>query len=123
MRISRKEFERLAAEAIEGLPDEFASRLKNVEFVIEDYPSPEDQGKFGVEPGRLLLGQYQGLPLTKRSVFGGPIMPDRITIFQRNIERICRTHEQVVDEVRKTVLHEIAHHLGISDARLRELGY
>jgi predicted Zn-dependent protease with MMP-like domain len=50
-------------------------------------------------------------------------MPDRITIFQRNIERICRTHEQVVNEVRETVLHEIAHHLGISDARLRELGY
>jgi len=123
MRLPREEFERLVAEAIDGLPAEFAEKLDNVEFVVEDYPRPEDYGERGVEPGALLLGLYQGVPLIERSPFATTLMPDQITIFQGNIERICRTREEIVHEVRRTVLHEIAHHFGISDARLRESGY
>jgi predicted Zn-dependent protease with MMP-like domain len=123
VRLPREEFERLVAEAIDGLPAEFAGKLDNVEFIVEEHPNPEDYGKLGVRPGRLLLGLYRGVPLTKRSVFGSQLMPDRIIIFQAPIEQLCRTRQQAVEQVRHTVLHEIAHHLGISDKRLRELGY
>ena len=123
MRLPREEFERLVAEAIDGLPAEFAEKLDNVEFVVEDYPGPEDYVERGLKPGSLLLGLYRGVPLIKRSAFATTALPDQITIFQRNIERICRTREQIVEEVRRTVLHEIAHHFGISETRLRELGY
>jgi predicted Zn-dependent protease with MMP-like domain len=123
MRIPREQFEQLVAEAIDGLPAEFAEKLDNVEFLVEDYPRPEVYGEHGVRPGGLLLGLYQGVPLTKRSAFATNPMPDEIIIFQRAIERICRSREDVIREVRHTVLHEIAHHFGISDERLRELGY
>ena len=123
MRLPREEFERLVAEAIEGLPNEFAEKLENVEFIVEDHPIAEDYGKRGIGAGRLLLGLYHGVPLTKRSLFGSNLMPDRITIFQWNIERVCRTSEEIVCRIRHTVLHEIAHHFGISEQRIRELGY
>jgi predicted Zn-dependent protease with MMP-like domain len=123
MRLAREEFERLVAEAIGGLPAEFAEKLDNVEFVVEDYPRPEHYAERSLKPGNLLLGLYQGVPLIKRSAFATAALPDQITIFQRNIERICRSREQIVEEVRRTVLHEIAHHFGISETRLRELGY
>jgi len=123
MRIPREEFERLVAEAIDGLPQEFAEHLDNVEFIVEDYPKPEDYGERGMHPGEVLLGVYRGVPLTRRSAFGGNVLPDQIKLFQRPIERVCTTPRQIVREVRHTVLHEIAHHLGISDERLTELGY
>jgi len=123
VRIPREQFEHLVAEAIDGLPAEFAEKLDNVEFIVEDSPRPEDYGERGVRPGGLLLGLYHGVPLTERSAFATAPMPDEITIFQRPIERICRTPEEIIREVRHTVLHEIAHHFGISDQRLTELGY
>jgi predicted Zn-dependent protease with MMP-like domain len=123
MRIPREQFEQLVTEAVDGLPAEFAEKLDNVEFIVEDFPRPEDYGARGVKPGGLLLGLYHGVPLTERSVFATAPMPDEIIIFQRHIERICRTREDVIREVRHTVLHEIAHHFGISDQRLQELGY
>jgi len=119
----RAEFDRLVAEAVDGLPPEFAEKLDNVEFIVEDYPRPEDYVGHRIEPGRLILGLYHGVPLIRRSVFATNLMPDRITIFQRNIERVCDTREQIIYQVQHTVLHEIAHHLGITDERLRELGY
>jgi predicted Zn-dependent protease with MMP-like domain len=123
MRVPREEFERLVTEAIDGLPEEFAEHLDNVEFMVEDYPSREDHAARGIEPGGLLLGVYHGVPLTKRSPFASGTLPDEITLFQRNIERISRSRREIVEQVRQTVLHEIAHHLGISDERLRQLGY
>ena len=123
MRLPRDEFEQLVAEAIEGLPPEFAEKLDNVEFMIENYPGPEDYDRRRLKPGELLLGLYHGVPLTARSVFAATMLPDQITIFQRNIERVCRTRREIVYQVQHTVLHEIAHHFGISDERLRQLGY
>jgi predicted Zn-dependent protease with MMP-like domain len=112
MRIPPQEFERLVAQAIESLPAEFREKLENVEVIIEQrYP-----------PGTPLLGLYYGVPLTQRSVWAAHLLPDRITIFQGPIESICRTREEIVAQVRRVVLHEIAHHFGISDQRLRELG-
>ncbi|UCH36087.1 MAG: metallopeptidase family protein [Armatimonadota bacterium] len=123
MRLPRETFEQLVAEAIEGLPDEFADKLDNVEFIIENHPSPDDYDERGVEPGSVLLGLYHGVPLTERSPFSPTMMPDEITIFQRPLEQVCRTPEEIIYQVRRTVLHEIAHHFGISDERLEELGY
>jgi len=123
VRLPRREFERLVSTAIEGLPEDFLGKLENVQIVVEDSPTPEDLDHRRLPPGHLLLGLYRGVPLTNRSVFSPFSYPDQITIFQRSVERIARTPQAVVEEVRRTVLHEIAHHFGISDERLRELGY
>jgi len=112
----------MITEAIEGLPEEFAEKLENVEFVIEDYPGRKDYEDSRIDPGIFFLGLYRGVPLTKRSPFGLDIWPDQIIIYQRSIERLCKTREEIIDEVRRTVLHEIGHHFGISDQRLEELG-
>ena len=123
MHLPRDEFEHLVAAAIDGLPPEFAEKLDNVEFIIEEWPRPQDYGERELPPGAMLLGLYHGVPLTERSVFAPPLMPDRITLYQQPIERMCRTPREIIEEVRRTVLHEIAHHFGIGDQRLRELGY
>jgi predicted Zn-dependent protease with MMP-like domain len=123
MRLPRREFEELVAAAIDTLPAEFRSKLENVEVVVEDWPTPDDLEGRRLAAGVLLLGLYRGVPLTERSVWTANTTPDQITIFQRPVERVSRTRRQIVDTVRRTVLHEIAHHFGISDERLRELGY
>ncbi len=123
MRLSREEFEKLVAQALADLPGEFAEKLENVEVVVEDHPTEAHYGARRLPPGMLLLGLYQGVPLTNRSTFAPFHFPDRITIFQRTIEYVADSHEEVVAQVRRTVLHEIAHHFGMPDSRLRELGY
>jgi len=122
MRIARAEFERLVAEAIEGLPYDFREKLENVEVMVEDYPTSEHYGERQPPPGTLLLGLYHGVPLTQRSAWGSPLFPARITIFQGTVEQVTRTPAEIIEQVRRTVLHEIAHHFGMSDSRLRELG-
>jgi predicted Zn-dependent protease with MMP-like domain len=119
--MERERFEQLVAEAIDSLPDGFRERMNNVAVVVEDFPSPRDERRFA--RGRLLLGLYQGQPLTRRDSRYGMAFPDKITIYQANIESLCRTEEEIRRQVRKTVLHEIAHHFGIDDHRLRDLGY
>lgn len=117
------EFDELVAEAIEQVPDEFRERLDNVEVVVEEEPSPRILREMGLLGRGTLLGLYQGVPRTKRNTWAMPMLPDRITIYRRPILAICRTREQVVRQVQKTVVHEIAHHFGIDDAHLRRLGY
>lgn len=119
--MDRERFEQLVGEAIDSLPDDFRDRMNNVAVVVEDVPSPRDERRFA--RGRLLLGLYQGQPLTRRDSRYGMAFPDKITIYQANIEAICRTDDDIRRQVRKTVLHEIAHHFGIDDHRLRDLGY
>ncbi len=120
MRLSRGEFEELVVTALAGVPEEFREKLENIEIVVEDWPAPEDRGN--LPKGTLLLGVYRGVPLTGRSAQYPPLFPDRIAIFQGSIERVCRSRQEMVQEVRRTVLHEIAHYFGISDERLREIG-
>ncbi len=122
MRIPRAEFERLVTEALEGLPPDFREKLENVEVIVENHPTAEHLGERELPPGHLLLGLYHGVPLTQRSAWGSPLFPARITIFQGPIEQVTRTPADIITQVRHTVLHEIAHHFGISDQRLRELG-
>jgi len=119
----RTVFQRLVSEALEDLPMEFMDKLNNVEVVVEDLPSPDQQTLAIGETGEgLLMGLYEGTPLTERTTDYASL-PDRITLFQDNIEAACATDEEIREEVRKTVLHEIAHHFGMEDERLYELDY
>ncbi len=117
-----KTFEELVAEALDSLPPDIQEKLENVEVVVEWRPSPAQMRRMGLGPGQTLFGLYEGVPLTERTSGYGLVLPDKITIFRQPIEAYCRTDEQVRQTVRRTVLHELAHHFGISDDRLRELG-
>jgi predicted Zn-dependent protease with MMP-like domain len=110
--VEPERFEEMVGAALDGLPDQLGQLMRNVAVTVEDYGGP---------PG--LLGLYQGIPLTSRTTSYAGVLPDRITIYRRAICAICRTEDEVVDQVRRTVVHEVAHHFGISDERLRELGW
>ena len=115
-------FEQLVIRAIESLPGEFRDRLDNIDIVIADRPSLEQLESLGGRRGETLLGLYEGVPLIHRHGGYGMVAPDKITVFKKAIEAVCRNDTQVISEVRRVVLHEIAHHFGIDDDRLRELG-
>lgn len=116
------EFRRLVQEAIDTLPEDILRHLRNVEVVVEWTASPEQRRQAGVHAWEDLFGLYEGVPLTERGVTSGePLFPDRITLFQRPLERRYRTRERIRDAIRRTLIHEIAHHFGISDERLEEL--
>jgi predicted Zn-dependent protease with MMP-like domain len=117
-----EEFEQLVVQALDTLPEFFQEKLQNIEVVVADWPTIAELQSVGLKPGQLLLGLYQGVPLTRRTHSYGMVLPDKVTIFQGPIERVCHTREQVIQKVQHTVKHELAHHFGISDDRLRELG-
>jgi predicted Zn-dependent protease with MMP-like domain len=106
-------FEELVADALDALPEELGKVFQNVAVTVEDE-----------RPGQPnLLGLYEGIPLTERGQWYSGVLPDRVTIFRLPILRRCRTYDDVLNGVRITVVHEMAHHMGISDARLDELGW
>ena len=109
--VTDEEFESYVADALDSIPDEFAAKVDNVVFLIED---DSERGN--------LLGLYQGVPVTKRSTYAGA-MPDRITIFKDPICRMSATADEVRAQVHDTVVHELGHYFGLGDARLRELGW
>jgi len=119
--MDEKRFKELVEEALDLLPKEFAEKLNNVSVVVEDFPSPYQIRKAKLTPYMLLFGLYEGVPQTKRGVYYSAI-PDKITIFKNAIEQIAQTEEQIRAQVRQTVIHEIGHHFGLSDAQLRKAG-
>ena len=119
--MDREKFEWLVAKAVGGLPGEFRARLENVDVVVEERPTSGQVAEVGLKRSETLLGLYQGVPLTRRGAHYGMVMPDKITIFQKPIEAMCRYDSEIVAEVQRVVRHEIAHHFGISDARLKQL--
>jgi predicted Zn-dependent protease with MMP-like domain len=119
--MDRERFERLVERVVESLPEEFRARLENVDVVVEDWPSPYDMARLGLRSRYELLGLYQGVPLTERGGHYGLVPPDKITIFQGPIEARCRDDARITVEIGRVVRHEIAHHFGIGDGRLREL--
>ena len=123
MRLSPGEFAELAEQALAGIPEPFATHLRDVVVDIESLPDRDTCRNLGLGSRRVLLGLYHGVPLTERSVQHSGRLPDRITIYQNNIERICRTDAEIVEQVRKTVLHEVGHHFGLDELDLDELGY
>lgn len=112
--MERKDFEELVRDALDSVPDELAQLMDNVAVFVED-EAPADAPD--------LLGIYDGTPLTERGQWYGGVLPDRIIIYMLPTLRICATEDDVVDEVHITVVHEIAHHFGIDDERLHQLGY
>lgn len=123
MTLSRRRFEGLVARALDDLPDLVREHMDNVAVVIEDWPSEEEYARLGLAPDDWLFGLYEGTPLLERGITADPLLPDKITIFKGPLEDACQTEEQITDEIRRTVVHEIAHHFGIDEERLRELGY
>jgi predicted Zn-dependent protease with MMP-like domain len=122
LQVSETEFDDLVAQALDSLPDDLLEVMSNVEVTVEPTPSARQLRSVGVRHGTL-LGLYEGIPLTERNSGYSMVLPDKITIFQHTIERICGSHAEIVAQVRQTVIHEVAHHFGISDARLEELGW
>ena len=119
--MERAQFEELVRRALDSLPPELAERVDNIDVEVQDWPSPDQLASGRVPAGSTLLGLYQGVPLTKRGAGYNLVAPDRIVIFQGPLERTARNDDELVERVRATVIHEIAHHFGISDARLREI--
>jgi predicted Zn-dependent protease with MMP-like domain len=115
-------FEELVDQAIESLPEELQERLDNVDIVITDVPNKAQQSRTDRSRGEILLGLYEGVPLTERTTNYSFVMPDKISIFKKNIEAMCHDDKETVEEIRRVVLHEIAHHFGIDDDRLEEMG-
>ena len=119
--MDREKFERLVAEAVVSLPEEFRGRLENVDVVVADRPTSRQLAEAGLKRDMTLLGLYEGVPLTIRGRHYGMVVPDKITIFQKPIEAECRYDSEIMKEIQRVVRHEIAHHFGISDARLNQL--
>ena len=105
-------FEEMVIMALDGLPEDLGRLMRNVAVTVDHDGGP---------PG--LLGLYRGVPLTSRTTYYAGALPDQITIYREAICALCRTEDEVIDEVRKTVVHEVGHHFGIDDARLHELGW
>jgi predicted Zn-dependent protease with MMP-like domain len=117
----RRRFERLVSRALRQLPRDVAELLDNVAVVVESAPTPEQVASTGLPPGDTMLGLYQGVPLTERNSSYGMVLPDKITIYQTPIEQLCQSDQQIVFEIRQTVIHELAHHFGLSEADLKRL--
>ncbi len=110
--VDPERFEAMVGEALDGLPVELGELMTNVAVTVEHGAGPAG-----------LLGLYRGIPLTRRTTAYAGVLPDRITIYRRAICAVCGSDQEVVDQVRRTVIHEVGHHFGIGDARLRELGW
>ena len=121
--MNRTEFTLLVTEVLRTLPEEFACRLADVEVVIEDEPSKAQLRGVGLDPRQdTLFGLYEGVPLEERAR-GDAVLPDKISIFYRPIVEACEFPEEIRDEIRTTILHEVAHFFGIADEDLDEWGY
>ncbi len=119
--MDRKAFERLAEEAVALLPRRFRKRIENLYVVVEDWPTREDLESVGLSTPHDLLGLYHGIPLDERGMGYGNVLPDRVSIYQGPIEAICETDEEVREEIRLTIIHELGHYFGLSDAEMAEL--
>ncbi len=114
-------FEEVVRRGLDLIPDEIHARMDNVDIEVQHMPSAQQLASAGVPHGHTLLGLYVGIPLTRRTSGYNMAMPDRIIIFQGPLERISRDENALVERVRDTVIHEVAHHFGISDERLDEI--
>ena len=120
--MERRRFLRLVRQALADLPPPYCNWLANVDVVVERRLRPHHRRMAGLRPGETLFGLYEGLPLTERMSDYGMVLPDKISIFQEPLERAFKDEAELVAEVRRTVLHELAHHFGLSDEELQRIG-
>jgi predicted Zn-dependent protease with MMP-like domain len=120
---SREYFESLAEKALETLPEAYRKYFTNITIIVEDYPNEENEGRLSSK-NELLLGLFSGVPYpNKKSFFAMPYpLPDNIILFQKNIESICSNENELIDQIQKTLIHEIGHYFGLSERDLRKYG-
>ncbi len=119
-KLKRTEFEKIVEEGIKAIPEKFLQKLDNVAIIIEDEPMPAQRKKLNLRQGWTLFGLYEGVPQTRRGVNYSAALPDKITIFQKSIEAAARHEEDMKEIVKNTVWHEIAHHFGMNEVRVRQ---
>lgn len=121
-RVSRTEFDQLVEKATEALPEEFKKYFTNITIMVEDYPSKDDRSSTGSRG--LLLGLFRGVPYTKKGgFFDIPYpLPDKIILFQKNIESLCSSEKELIEQITKTLIHEVGHYFGFSEKELRKYG-
>ena len=117
------EFEALVSEALEGLPEAFKEHLENVEVLVQNFPTREQMRANGMSNRYDMFGLYEGVPLTDRGGAYDMVLPDKITIFKGPLEAAFRTEEELASQVQETVVHELAHHFGMTDEQLDEIGH
>jgi len=126
-KVEREYFIQLVEEVLESLPTEFRERIHNLAVLVEERPRPHrrPRGPAGqihpTKPRRLLLGVFQGVPATQKSVFDFSTGPDRVILYQKNIEAVCRDEAEIRHEVRQTVFHELGHYFGMDEAQLKDV--
>jgi len=119
--LDKNKFEDLVEKAYNNIPQKFRDKIDNVAITVEDYPSAEDLEKLKIREKGLLLGLYRGTPLPQRSVWQGVRLPDEIVIFQKDIEKVCKTEKDIEERVNEVLQHEIAHYFGLNDDEIYEL--
>jgi len=123
--MERAEFERIAQEAFDSLPHELQRKIENVRIVIEDVPAAETLRKSKLSSDAMLLGLYEGIPLDRRGEHYGmyPVVPDTITLYQKNIESVVYSDAEIRQKIREVLVHEIAHYFGMTEQEIRKAGY
>jgi predicted Zn-dependent protease with MMP-like domain len=116
----REHFVNVVEEALDSLPQEFRSHIRNVAVLVEDMPPDQPSPQSG-QPRRLLLGVFHGVPMTKKSIFDLPTGPDHIVLYQKNIEAVCSSEAQVREQIRLTVIHELGHYFGMDENQLKDV--
>ncbi|MBI2485776.1 MAG: metallopeptidase family protein [Deltaproteobacteria bacterium] len=119
--MDREKFQEIVEEAYEKIPEKFKQKMENIVITVKDFPSQEDLERLKIRDGKYLLGFYRGIPLPQRSVWQVIQFPDKIVLFQRNIERMCRSEKEVKEKVYEVLLHEVGHYFGLSDKEIYEL--
>jgi predicted Zn-dependent protease with MMP-like domain len=121
--VTEEEFQGFIDNSFESIPGVFKEKLENLVFIVEDYPSKHDLERLGLKHREQLLGLYSGTPYTYRNTSYMGTIPDRIILFQKNIESICSSVEELKNKVREVIIHEIAHYFGMSEKEIRNAGY
>jgi len=123
--MDRDEFEKVVQEVFDSLPAQFHATIDNLHIVVEELPASRSNSRKGIRSGGMLLGLYEGIPLTKRGVDYGmyPVVPDRITLFRQNIQAVSRDDHDLRATIRETLIHEIGHYYGMSETEIRRAGY
>ena len=124
--VQRDRFLQLVKTELDRLPRQFRSRIHNVAVLVEDLPPEQIESRRARRPRalpsrELLLGVYRGIPATKRSVFDLPAGPDTIVLYQKNIEAVCSSEDEICEQVRRTVIHELGHYFGMDEDQLRDV--
>ena len=118
--MNREHFVKVVEEALDSLPQEFRSRIRNVAVLVEDMPPKQPSSRSG-QQRRLLLGLFHGVPTTKKSMFDLPTGPDHIVLYQKNIEAVCSSEAEVREQIRLTVIHELGHYFGMDENQLKDV--